>query len=67
MKVSRGEALEIQEPVVCRDASAFHSHPTLVRVLGPSLIRNALPDATDKKDPVSPQACSLVPGIPEGY
>ena len=28
---------------------------------------HALPDATDKKDLVSPQACSLVPGMPEGY
>src|SRR5262245_3816280 len=39
-KASRGADLEVQEPVVCRDASAFHFHPTLARVLGPTLIRD---------------------------
>ena len=46
---------------------AFYFHAALPGMLGASLIRDALPDATDKKDPVFPQACSLVPGIPEGY
>src|SRR5262249_29344428 len=39
-KASRGEELEVEEPVVCRYASAFHFHPTLASVLGPSLIWN---------------------------
>jgi hypothetical protein len=34
-----GEDLEIQEPVVCRYASAFHFHPALPRMLGSTLIR----------------------------
>jgi len=36
-------------------------------MLGAALIGHALPDATDKKDLVPPQAYSLVLGIPEGY
>jgi len=59
--------LDVEEPVMCWYTPAFHFHPTLPRMLGSTLIGDALPDATDKKDPVSPQACSLVPGIPEGY
>src|SRR5215813_6840537 len=39
-KASRGEDLEVQEPVARRYASAFHFHPTLASVLGPSLIRH---------------------------
>ena len=37
-KASRGENLQIEEPVVCRYAPAFHFHTTLARVLGPTLI-----------------------------
>jgi hypothetical protein len=66
-KASRRENLEIEQPVACRDYASFDFHPTLPGMLGPTLIGHALPDATDKKDLVSPQACSLVPGIPEGY
>jgi hypothetical protein len=67
LQPSRGEDLEVEEPVLGWDCSSFHFHPTLAGMLRSTLIRNALPDATDKKDPVSPQACSLLPGIPEGY
>ena len=35
-----GEDLEIQEPVVCRYASAFHFHTALTRMLGSTLIRD---------------------------
>jgi hypothetical protein len=64
---SRGEDLEIEEPVVCRDYTSFHFYPTLSSMLGAPLIRHDLPDATDKKDLGSPQACSSDPGIPEGH
>src|SRR5215468_2233085 len=66
-KASRREDLQVEEPVSCWDCASFDFHPTLASVLGSTLIGHALPDATDKKDPVSPQARSLVPGIPEGY
>ena len=39
-KASRGEDLEIEEPVSCRDSSAFHFHTTLPGMLGPTLIRD---------------------------
>src|SRR5262249_31331095 len=38
-KAARGENLQIEEPLACRYASAFDFHPTLARVLGPTLIR----------------------------
>src|SRR5439155_25193251 len=39
-KASRGEDLEIEEPVLCRYSSAFDFHATLASVLGPTLIRH---------------------------
>ena len=35
---SRGEDLQIEHPVRCRQTPAFHFHPTLTSVLGPTLI-----------------------------
>jgi hypothetical protein len=32
--------LEVEHPILCRDASAFHFHATLASVLGPTLIRH---------------------------
>jgi hypothetical protein len=37
---SRGEDLQIKEPVCCGDSSAFHFHTTLAGVLGSTLIRD---------------------------
>src|SRR5215510_7410388 len=37
-KASRGEDLDIEEPVPCRYASAFHFHATLPRMLSSTLI-----------------------------
>ena len=37
-KASRGEDLEVEEPVVCRYSSAFDFHPTLAGMLSPTLI-----------------------------
>jgi len=39
-KASGGEDLEVERPVSCRYASAFHFHATLTGVLGPTLIRD---------------------------
>jgi hypothetical protein len=39
-KASRGENLEIEEPVSCWDCSSFHFHTTLTRMLGSTLIRD---------------------------
>jgi hypothetical protein len=41
-KASRGEDLDIEEPVVCWYASAFHFHPTLPGMLGAMLIRDEI-------------------------
>src|SRR6266852_4307173 len=38
-KPSRGEDLEVEQPVACRDGAAFDFHPTLAGVLGAALIR----------------------------
>ena len=38
LKASRGEHLQIEEPVACRDSPAFHSRPTLTRMLSTALI-----------------------------
>jgi len=38
-KPSRREDLQVEEPVACRDSPAFHLHPTLPGMLGPTLIR----------------------------
>ena len=35
---SRGEDLEIEEPVLCRDSASFDFHATLAGVLGPTLV-----------------------------
>ena len=45
---SRGEDLEIEEPVVCRDYTSFHFHPTWSSMLGALLIRYSM----------APQNCS---------
>jgi hypothetical protein len=37
-KAAGGEDLDIEEPVACRYASAFHFHPTLPGMLGSMLI-----------------------------
>src|SRR5919202_5091656 len=37
-KASGGEDLQVEHPVRCRDATAFHFHPTLARIEGPALI-----------------------------
>jgi hypothetical protein len=39
-KASGGEDLQIEEPVGCGYASAFHFHATLPRMLGATLIRD---------------------------
>src|SRR5262249_46425875 len=39
-KAARGEDLQVEHPICGGDASAFHFHPTLTRVLGSTLIRN---------------------------
>src|SRR2546422_5043917 len=66
-KASRRENLEIEQPVACRDFASFDFHTALTGMLGATLVGHGLPDATDKKDLGSPQACSLDPGIPEGH
>src|SRR5438132_1298042 len=38
-KASRGEDLEIEQPVACWDFPSFHFHPALASVLGATLIR----------------------------
>ena len=40
LQASRGEDLEIEPPVSCRDCAAFEFHATLTRMLGPTLIRH---------------------------
>ena len=37
-KASRGEDLQVEEPVTCRDFSSFHFHPTLPGMLGATLV-----------------------------
>src|SRR6266446_10301508 len=39
-KASRGEDLQVEHPVRCRDAPALHFHPTPACVQGPALIGN---------------------------
>lgn len=39
-KPSRGEDLQIEEPVACWYTPAFHFHPTLPSMLGSTLIRD---------------------------
>src|SRR5687767_9859963 len=39
-KASRGEDLQVEEPVWCGDSPAFHFHATLTRMLGSTLIRD---------------------------
>jgi hypothetical protein len=39
-KTSRGEDLQVEHPVCCRDSPAFYFYATLPRVLGPTLIRD---------------------------
>jgi hypothetical protein len=39
-KASRGEDVDIEEPVTCWDCSPLHFYPTLPGVLGASLIRH---------------------------
>ena len=41
-KAARGEDLDIEEPVACRYASAFHFHTTLPDMLGSMLIRDEI-------------------------
>jgi hypothetical protein len=40
MQSSRGEDLQIEEPVSCGQVSAFHFYTTLAGMLGPTLIGN---------------------------
>ncbi len=40
IKYSRGEDLQIEEPVFSGDCPAFHFHATLAGMLGPTLIRH---------------------------
>ena len=40
LQASRCKDLEIEQPVVCRDFTAFHLHPTLAGMLGTALIRH---------------------------
>ena len=37
-KASRGEDLQVEHPVRCRDATALDFHPTRARVQGPALV-----------------------------
>ena len=39
-KASRGEDLQVEDPVACRYSPAFHFHPTLPGMLGATLIGN---------------------------
>jgi len=64
---SGSEDLQVEHPVCGGQSPTFHFHPTLARVQGPALVRDDLPDATDKKDLVPPQSCSSDPDIPEGH
>jgi hypothetical protein len=41
-KAARGEDLDMEEPVACRYASAFHFHTTLPDMLGSMLIRDEI-------------------------
>jgi hypothetical protein len=46
-KASRGEDLQIEHPIACRYTLAFHFHPALTSMLGPTLIRNqVVPEST---------------------
>ncbi len=40
LQASRGEDLQIEEPVFSGDCPAFHFHATLAGMLGPTLIRH---------------------------
>jgi hypothetical protein len=44
-KASRREDLEIEQPVACWDFASFHLHPTLVSMLGATLIRYQVVDS----------------------
>src|SRR5215510_7105302 len=37
---ARRQDLQVEHPVRCRDAAAFHFHPTPTRILGSPLVRN---------------------------
>src|SRR5712691_12081 len=37
-KAAGSEDLEIEQPVVCRDFSSFHFHPTFASMLGATLV-----------------------------
>src|SRR3989442_181739 len=41
-KASRGENLEIEQPVACRDFASFDFHTTLPGMLGPTLVRHQI-------------------------
>jgi len=41
--------LQIEEPVACRYAPAFHFYATLVRVLGPTLIRDEVVQVGERR------------------
>jgi hypothetical protein len=49
-KASGGEDWEVEQPVSCRYASAFHFHATLTRVLGPTLIRHEVVQVREPRE-----------------
>jgi len=55
-KASCGENLQIEEPVGCGDASAFHVHATRPRMLGATLVRDEVVQVGESR-----QKCLLAP------
>ena len=49
-KASRGENLEIEEPVSCWDCSSFHFHTTLTGMLGSTLIRDEIVQVCEPRE-----------------
>src|SRR5919109_4301843 len=49
-KASGGEDLQIEEPVGCWYASAFHFHATLTRMLGATLIRDEVVQVGESRE-----------------
>src|SRR5215470_11464416 len=48
LQASRCKDLEIEQPIVCRDFTAFHLHPTLAGMLSTALIRHQVVQPTFK-------------------
>jgi hypothetical protein len=49
-KTSRGEDLDVEEPVVCRYAPAFDFHPTLAGMHGATLIRHQVVQVCEPRE-----------------